>query len=84
MLYEVEVTNKKGEGIYRAKHYFKAEKERTILTDDTGFKELKACRSLILKVFYVCKYCKPFKRFTKKKGLYTHINMSHSEHAHTI
>lgn len=82
MLYEVEVTNKKGEGIYRAKHYFGAEKKRTVFTGDTGFKELKACRSLILKVFYVCKYCK--KRFTKKKGLYTHINMTHPEHAHSI
>jgi len=82
MLYEVEVTNKRGEGVYRAKHYFGAEKERTIRTDDAGFKELKACRSLILKVFYVCKYCQ--KRFDKKRGLYTHINMAHPEYAHAI
>lgn len=82
MLYEVEVTNKKGEGIYRAKNYFKAEGKKTVTTDETGFKELKACRKLILKVFYVCNHCK--KRFDKKRGLYTHINMVHPEHAHKI
>ena len=82
MLYEVEVINKKGEGIFRAKHYFEAEKKRTVFTDEAGFKELKACRNLILKIFYVCPYCK--KRFDKKRGLYTHINMAHPEYSHTI
>ena len=82
MLYEVRVSNKKGEGIFRAKNYFEAEKERTVVTDETGFKELKACRNLILKVFYLCPYCK--KKFDKKKGLKIHINMAHPEHAHTI
>ena len=82
MLYEVEVSNKKGEGIFRAKNWFEAEKEKTVFTDEMGFKELKACQSLILKVFYSCPHCR--KRFDKKRGLYTHINMAHPEHAHTI
>lgn len=82
MLYEIEVDNKKSEGTYRAKNWFKAEKKKTIITDEAGFKELKACRNLILKVFYSCPYCR--KRFDKKKGLYTHINMAHSEYAHII
>ena len=83
MLYELDVKNKIGENIYRANERFRARRSEKIVTDEAGLREIKACSTLIIeKLLFVCPHCK--KVFDKKKGLYTHINMAHPEHAHNF
>jgi len=80
MLYELEVKNKTGENIYRANERFRGRRSEKVIVDEAGFKEIKACSTLVIeKLLFVCPHCK--KVFDKKKGLFTHINMAHPEHA---
>ncbi|MDY0374072.1 MAG: hypothetical protein WDA59_00525 [Methanofastidiosum sp.] len=81
--YKLKVKNDLEERIVRRKNIFWPESVREVITDEMGFKEIKACRPLkIEKLTIICPICQ--KEFRNKHGFLTHIIKTHPEEKYKI
>ena len=81
--YKIKVFNHKGERINRNKTIFPAEETKAYTVRERAFKEIKACKDLeIREVVYICPVCS--REYTKRHGLFTHINISHPGGKHLL
>ena len=81
--YKMKIKNVIEEKVVRRKNAFLPESTREVITDEMGFKEIKACRSLkIERLILICPFCG--KEYQNKHGLLTHISKMHPEEKYKI
>lgn len=81
--YEVTVKNKTPYRVNRNRNVILGDQEQTVLIDQKGFREMKACRFLEIKdVKFACPICET--TYKNKGNLINHIKKEHPEYKNQI